>query len=84
MFQSQYTQAAVPIAAAGTRWNFVPPFYSQPFVSGNVVAAVAGDLINLTWDANSRSYVQVRVTNAGAGVARNVDLLAYGPGQQQS
>jgi hypothetical protein len=83
MFQSQYSQAGVAIAAAGTRWNFNPPFYSQPFVSGNVVAAVAGDLINLTWDANARSYVTVRVTNAGAGVARNVDLLAYGPGQQQ-
>lgn len=83
MFQRQFAAAALAVAATtGTRWNFVPPFYSQPFVSGSVLSPVAGDQVSLTWDANARSYVQVRVMNAGAAVARSVDLLAYGPGSQ--
>ena len=43
-------------------------FLPQPFVSGNVLSPVAGDIISLTWDANARSYVQVKVMNAGAAV----------------
>jgi hypothetical protein len=84
MFQRQLTAVGFAVAATtGTRWNFNPPFYSQPFVAGNVLSPVAGDIISLTWDANARSYVQVRVMNAGVAVARSVDLLAYGPGAQQ-
>jgi Putative phage tail protein len=83
MFQRQFTVAAMPIAAAGTRWTFTPAFYSQPFVSGNIVAPTAGDRVVLTWDANGRSYVSVQCFNAaGTAVAKNVDLLAYGPGSQ--
>jgi hypothetical protein len=85
MFQRQYASVGLAVAATtGTRWNFLPAFYSQPFVAGNVLSPVAGDQVSLTWDANARSYVQVKVLNAGAAVARSVDLLAYGPGQQQT
>ena len=83
MFQRQFAAAALAVAAGtGTRWNFVPPFYSQPFVAGSVLSPSAGDIVSLTWDANARSYVQVKVMNAGVAVARSVDLLAYGPGSQ--
>ena len=84
MFQRQYAAVALAVAAStGTRWNFNPHFYSQPFVKRNVLSPVAGDIISLTWDANARSYVQVKVMNAGAAVARSVDLLAHGPGAEQ-
>ncbi len=83
MFQHQQTVAGMAIALGGTRWNFVPAFYSQPFVAGNVIGATGGDHIALTWDANARSYVQVQIlNNAGNPIAKSADLLAYGPGQQ--
>lgn len=68
--------ASVAIAGAGTSINFSRDFQVPPAVQITIFSAQTGDLVVL--DPPTAAGFTVQITNAGLGVARNINWTAQG------
>ena len=71
------TGTALAIPAAGKAVVFATPFQIVPNVQITILNPVAGDVIAFPAQPTTTGFT-VQITNAGVGVARNINWLAKG------